>query len=263
MLLYNRGNWEDIMVKTRVNWSFNETKVALYILLNVDDRYHSKLNPLIKEIADDLGRTPSSIVMKIENLRYLITDGSSGLPNGSKMDKEVTDDYFNNQEHFFSDYGELIDFASSDNRYNARDLDKNGTLGKDILREVKVRVNQHRFREKILKKFNSRCLLSGVSQKELLIASHIIPWSKSAEHEKLDVNNGICLSYIYDHLFDKGYISFNENYEIIVSSKLNDDNNTITQNLIDSIVNKKFDFPNKSIELQNNLLYHHTNLFIK
>jgi len=50
-------------------------------------------------------------------------------------------------------------------------------------------------------------------------ASHIIPWSKN-EEERLNPENGICLSPLYDRAFDKGYISITEKYKITISSDL-------------------------------------------
>jgi putative restriction endonuclease len=53
----------------------------------------------------------------------------------------------------------------------------------------------------------------------LLFASHIIPWSQN-EKERLNPENGICLSALYDKAFDKGLIGINNNNKIILSSKL-------------------------------------------
>ena len=50
-------------------------------------------------------------------------------------------------------------------------------------------------------------------------ASHIKPWSVSDNHERLDGNNGLLLAPHIDHLFDKGYISFEDNGVIIVSKQ--------------------------------------------
>ena len=53
-----------------------------------------------------------------------------------------------------------------------------------------------------------------------MVASHIVPWSESTEEERLDVNNGILLSPLYDALFDKHLISFADNGSIIISNKI-------------------------------------------
>jgi predicted restriction endonuclease len=53
---------------------------------------------------------------------------------------------------------------------------------------------------------------------KFLIASHIKPWRDSNNEEKLDGNNGLLLSPHLDKLFDKGFISFSELGEILISS---------------------------------------------
>lgn len=60
------------------------------------------------------------------------------------------------------------------------------------------------------------------SSKELLIASHIKPWSKSTPDEKLNPFNGFLLCPNHDSLFDKHLISFKDNGEIILSKRLSE-----------------------------------------
>ena len=60
---------------------------------------------------------------------------------------------------------------------------------------------------------------SGINIPDLLLASHIIPWSKN-EKERLNPENGICLSALYDKAFDKGLISLSFQHEVIISEEL-------------------------------------------
>lgn len=53
-----------------------------------------------------------------------------------------------------------------------------------------------------------------------MIASHIIPWSVKIE-TRLSPHNGLCLSILYDGLFDKGFFTFNDLGEVIITSKIN------------------------------------------
>jgi putative restriction endonuclease len=92
-------------------------------------------------------------------------------------------------------------------------------IGESKIREVKVRVNQNVFRQIVLANYSSKCAISGIDIPELLVASHIIPWSKS-EEERLNPENGICLSTMYDKAFDKGLIGIDFNYSVIISNKL-------------------------------------------
>lgn len=53
----------------------------------------------------------------------------------------------------------------------------------------------------------------------MLYASHIVPWSQN-ENERLNPENGICLSALYDKAFDMGYIGLDKNYKVLISSTL-------------------------------------------
>lgn len=65
-----------------------------------------------------------------------------------------------------------------------------------------------------------KCRITGVTDIRLLIASHIKPWVKSSDKEKLDGCNGLLLSPHVDRLFDRGLISFENDGTVIISSKL-------------------------------------------
>ena len=71
----------------------------------------------------------------------------------------------------------------------------------------------------VLANYENKCGLTGIDIPELLVASHIIPWSAN-EHERLNPENGICLSSLYDKAFDQGLISFDDNSKILFSEKL-------------------------------------------
>lgn len=91
--------------------------------------------------------------------------------------------------------------------------------GKEREAIVKVRINQSVFRERLMDKYG-KCCLCGVMERDFLIASHIKPWSVCADKEKIDVNNGLLLCPNHDKLFDKGYISFDDNGRVMLSDKL-------------------------------------------
>jgi putative restriction endonuclease len=64
------------------------------------------------------------------------------------------------------------------------------------------------------------CRVTNVTDIRHLRASHIQPWSLSDDKQKLSGSNGLLLSPHIDHLFDKGWISFGDKEEIIVSKNL-------------------------------------------
>ena len=98
-------------------------------------------------------------------------------------------------------------------------LKPNKTERKEL---ITLRVGQGFYRQELIKKFDNKCAVTGINLEEILIASHIIPWRHSNDEERLDVENGILLSPLYDALFDKNLISFQDNGDIIISKQIQD-----------------------------------------
>lgn len=82
------------------------------------------------------------------------------------------------------------------------------------------RLGQSGFRADLFDRYNSQCALTGITMPELLRASHIKPWSRSSNEERLDPNNGILLSIHLDVLFDKGLLTFNQDGAVELSPRL-------------------------------------------
>jgi putative restriction endonuclease len=91
------------------------------------------------------------------------------------------------------------------------------TLKRDLLN---ARRGQGAFRAN-LEKIESACRLTGLLDRRHLRAVHIKPWWKSDDAEKLDGCNGLLLSPHLEHLFTRGYISFSDSGELLVSRNLN------------------------------------------
>ena len=85
---------------------------------------------------------------------------------------------------------------------------------------VKSRIGQGLFRKELIKKYNSSCVITGINEKKLLIASHVKPWAVCTNVERLSVENGLLLSPTFDKLFDCGLISFADSGRILISSQL-------------------------------------------
>lgn len=84
---------------------------------------------------------------------------------------------------------------------------------------VKARVGQGLFRSRV-ELLDPVCRITGVSDRRFLRAIHIKPWAKSTNAEKLDGANGLLLAPHVDHLFDKGFISFDDSGTMLISDRL-------------------------------------------
>lgn len=84
---------------------------------------------------------------------------------------------------------------------------------------VKSRLGQGLFRKNVIKLWGS-CSVTGLQIVSLLRASHIKPWKNSSNHERLYPFNGLLLTPNYDFLFDKGFVTFKSNGNIVISKRL-------------------------------------------
>jgi putative restriction endonuclease len=82
-----------------------------------------------------------------------------------------------------------------------------------------VRRGQEYFRDAVLNNFGGRCGVTQLGVRDLLVASHILPWSNHPE-ERLNVRNGLCLSRLHDAAFDRGLIGFDEKLRMALSPRL-------------------------------------------
>lgn len=90
-------------------------------------------------------------------------------------------------------------------------------------RLIAARVGQGLFRKRLIELWQS-CAITQCDEISILRASHIKPWRNSNNKERLNVYNGLLLTPNLDGLFDKGFISFEDNGKIIISEKISGEN---------------------------------------
>jgi len=82
---------------------------------------------------------------------------------------------------------------------------------------VLARRGQGKFRENV-RSIERACRVTKVERPEHLVASHAKPWRDCETHaQRLDGENGLLLTPTIDHLFDKGFISFENNGDLLIS----------------------------------------------
>lgn len=121
----------------------------------------------------------------------------------SRLSKKLEDTEFDEIEKIITD--KAIDFQSKE--------------GKDVLRQVKARVNQDFFRKMILTEYHNQCCITGLNIPDVLRASHIVGWAEDPKN-RMNPANGLCLSATYDAAFDRHLISFDDDYRMIFSPSL-------------------------------------------
>ncbi|MFM7459401.1 MAG: HNH endonuclease [Burkholderiales bacterium] len=86
-------------------------------------------------------------------------------------------------------------------------------------RLILARLGQGKFRSALVSE-SPHCFVTGYPVERLLVASHIVPWKSATNQERLDPLNGLLLVPQLDKAFDQGFITFDENGRIRLSSKL-------------------------------------------
>ena len=84
---------------------------------------------------------------------------------------------------------------------------------------IKSRLGQGSFRKNLMDYWHG-CAVTGYPSSKLLVASHIKPWRNSDNKERMDLFNGLLLIPNLDKAFDKGFITFKKNGDVLISELL-------------------------------------------
>lgn len=207
-------------------WTREQTILAFNLYCKIPYGTIHGRNPKLQELAKIIGRSTGAVGRKMQNLAsfdpYHKARGIKGLSNASKLDEQIWNE-FNGDWGSLAFESELLlaqkQQISIEQKFRIDEKKLASKTGETRLRMVKTRVNQDFFRSVVLGMYGTRCAISGINLPDLLRASHIIPWSKNKQ-ERINPENGICLSALYDVAFDKGYIGIDTDYRIIISKKL-------------------------------------------
>lgn len=250
-------------------WSREETILAFDLYCKIPFSKISRRNKQIIELADLLGRTPSSVALKMTNLasydQKLKIRGIKGMKNTSKLDGQVWEEFLNNWENLAYEAQLILYKRKQIQLYKKTSFleSDNLLLGQYQEQLSKVRIGQSFFRISVLNAYNKRCCITGLDQVELLIASHIKPWKDcDIKTERTNPSNGLCLNAFHDKVFDRGLITIDQNYKIIISKKLKlasmDEN---TKDWIKGYENKEIMLPDKFIPDKDFIQYHNDMIF--
>lgn len=207
------------------------TKIELIVAFNLYcktpfGRLH-KTNPDVVHIASRFGRTPSAVAMKLVNFASmdptLKARNIKGLSKTSKLDREIWDEFQCNWEKLAFESQKAYQAICGMEKVVAptalnKDIEYSPAKTEDV-RSVRVRLVQGFFRESVLASYGGQCALCQLSVSELLVASHIIPWSKKVER-RADPTNGISLCALHDRAFDRGFIAIDNSYKVLVSRQI-------------------------------------------
>ena len=233
-------------------WTREQVKLAFHLYCQIPFGRIDGRNKEIIELAKVIGRTSDAVAMKMLNISSLdpaiTSTGRVGLGNASALDREVWAEFQSDWEKLAVE-SELLRQQLDKNTFENFEAENEELIPEDFTGETRQvittqRIKQHFFRRAVLSSYRGRCCMSGLSETKLLIASHIVPWSKDKAN-RLNPSNGLCLTAIHDRAFDKGFISLTSDFKIIVSNILKRSNDAFIRDVILPLDGKSIEMPQK------------------
>jgi putative restriction endonuclease len=195
--------------RSGTNWTRKEHILAFNLYCQIPFGTIHMRNPKIIELARLLRRSVGSVSYKLSNFARLDPSlqarGIKGSQHGAKGEAEVWQEFaddpeelaFESEQLLANRLGKPLEEVSE---ISVRDLPREGIERAALIR---IRVNQSFFRRRILSAYEFTCCVTGLSVRELLVASHIVPWSQDPKN-RLNPRNGLCLNALHDRAFDRG-----------------------------------------------------------
>lgn len=229
-------------------------------------RIHNR-NPLIIELAGMINRTPSAVSWKLANFSRLdpaLKQRSiKGASHGSKGEIEIWKEFNDDWDSLAYESEKLL--AQLTGRPLAQSVPRDEEFlpreGKDREAIVRIRVNQAFFRSTVLAAHDYRCCITGLSIKELLNASHIVPWSKDKVN-RVNPRNGICLNALHDRAFDRGLVTILPDFTIKVAKRIKSSSSKDEAiQFLQHYDGEKIKLPRHFIPERDFLIYHNQKVF--
>lgn len=213
-------------------WTRDELLVALNLYHKLTFGQLHARQPAIVALADKLERASNSVAMKLCNFASLDPAlklrGIKGLEGASALDRTVWNEFHGDlnevvpvseealRKLFGVDEGSELEVLPGE---GVRVRKRPPTGPTETTANVKQRRGQDYFRDAVLNNFGGRCGVTQLAVRELLIASHILPWGTHIA-ERLNVRNGLSLSRLHDAAFDQGLITFDDSLCLVMSPRL-------------------------------------------
>lgn len=153
-------------------------------------------------------------------------------------------------KYYAYDSKEKEAWAILEERPNAKNVSKDlialfkiDKEGRDVNVNARIRLGQSYFRKMVLQNYGCKCCVTGLNVPQTLRASHIVSWATDKTN-RMNPENGLCLSATYDTAFDKHLISFDDDYRMIVSKEIKDYyTNDVTKSYFQNYEGKQITLP--------------------
>lgn len=248
-------------------WTREDTIIAYALYCVIPFSKLSNSNPMIKAVAEIMGRSPASLKMKICNLAALDPDflatGRVGLWGGvSQMDRAVFAEFSNDWPALSATAEKLVALPIFD---IAEPVYNGDSRKKKTYAELSDKQERKFFRRAVMSAYDGRCCITGMTIPQMLIASHIKPYAASDKGtERANPANGLLLNAFYDRAFDNGLMTVLPDLTIKISDYVKDgysDENT--KDWLLGIEGTKIRRPARFAPKRDLLAYHNEYVFLR
>jgi putative restriction endonuclease len=207
----------------RRNWDRSETLIAFNLYCRTPfGKLHAR-NPEIIRVAKAVGRTPDALAMKCCNLAALDAAqkarGIRGLSKVSRLDAQIWDEFGKQPEAIAFESESTLARVTNALPRESEKIEWEDIRGLDRIALAKVRINQHFFRALVLSGYREMCAICELPLRSVLVASHIVPWSRDPSL-RMNPSNGICLCSTHDRAFDVGLFTISADYTVQVNTRV-------------------------------------------
>lgn len=247
-------------------WTRDELILTINLYCKLPFGRLHRNNPDVKHLANLLGRTENSVAFKLVNFASLDPSlqarGIKGASNVSNLDKEIWTEFSNHWDVLpYESERLLAKFENTTveelNHIPESELPKEGKERDQI---VRVRVNQSFFRSTVLAAYNNTCCITGLQQRDFLVAGHIRPWGLD-EANRLNPRNGIAINSLHDKAFESGFLTITPDYKVKISPILLKQENESSRKFFHEYEGRQLILPSRFLPDINFLKYHNNERF--
>lgn len=253
---------------TSNRWTKEQLKLAFHLYCQLPFGKLDMRTPEVIKLAMLIDRTPGAVAMKLSNFASLdpaiTVTGRKGLEGASNLDREVWAEFHADWEKLALECEMLrrnLDHAALPEDEADELLTPEDYSGETRRIVTEQRIKQNFFRRAVLSSYRGRCCMSGLSEPRLLVASHIVPWSKDKAN-RLNPSNGLCLSAIHDKAFDKGLITLTDDFKIVVSEELKRKNDAFVIEVLLPLNGRTIEPPERFAPQAEFIAWHRKELFL-
>lgn len=230
-------------------WTREELILAFNLYMKLPFGKFHRGNKDVIQLSKLIGRSPSAVAMRLSN--YASVDpfhqnrGITGLTGGIRQVQPIWEEFSENKEELmFESERILARFQNTtvEEKYKGVLDGIDNYEGTSRIREVKTRVNQNIFRQIVLANYEGKCAITQLENREMLIASHIVPWA-SDENNRLNPQNGLLLNSIHDKAFEHGFLTLDKGYRVIICSDFLKSKDEFISNCFNSFHKKEISKP--------------------